>query len=281
MYWVALILVAGLAVTGAVVVRPDLVDVVLRTGASSLQKAAEIYEPPRAGRSEAAAVNAEKGDKPLSSFDVVRIDPQGSSVFAGQAPPNANVSVQSDGQVLATATADETGAWVIVTEHKFAPGEYQLSLGVEPIQHQGITEDQTLRVVVTPTTGSATAAPTSRLTSLPAKPTPITFVYNETTFTGEGRQAAVTLAQQLLAQHSAFVSLSGHADERGSDLYNMELSRRRLLAVADFLRDSGYTGKFELIPKGKSEPYSGIDRQALAREDAFQFDRRVELLQAR
>jgi outer membrane protein OmpA-like peptidoglycan-associated protein len=279
MYWVALILAAGLAVTGAVVVRPDLVDVVLRTGASSLKTAAQIIQPPRA--SDAAAVKVEKGDKPLSSFDVVRIDPQGASVFAGQAPPNANVSIQSDGQVVASATADETGAWAIVTEHKFAPGEHTLSLGVAPTQHQGISEDRKVRVVVAPPTRRVSDAPTARLTSSQAKPAPITFVYNETTFTGEGRQAALALAQQLVAQHSAFVSLSGHADERGSDLYNMELSRRRLVVVADFLRDSGYAGKFELIPKGKSEPYRGIDRQVLAREDAFQFDRRVELLQAR
>jgi outer membrane protein OmpA-like peptidoglycan-associated protein len=281
MYWLALILAAGLAVTGAVMVRPDFVDVVLRTGASSLKKAAEIYQPPRGEPSEAAAVKADKGNKPLSTFDVVRIDPQGASVFAGQAPPNANVRIQSDGQVVASATADETGAWAIVTEHKFAPGEYTLSLGVEPGQHQGISEDQTVRVVVAPTTSRASDAPTVPLTPPQAKSAPITFLYNETTFTGEGRQAAVDLAQQLIAQHSDFVSLSGHADERGSDLYNMELSRRRLLVVADFLRDSGYTGKFELIPKGKSEPYRGIDRQALAREDAFQFDRRVELLQVR
>src|SRR5262245_3597398 len=281
MYWVALILAAGLAVTGAVMVRPDLVDVVLRTGASSLKEAVEIHQPPRAGPSEAAAVKAEKADKPLSTFDVVRIDPQGASVFAGQAPPNANVSLQSDGQVVASARADETGAWVIITEHKFAPGEYKLSLGVEPAQHQGISEDQTVRVVVAPTTSRASDLPTSPLTAPQAKPAMITFVYNETTFTGEGRQAAVALAQQLIARHSAFVSLSGHADERGSDLYNMELSRQRLLVVADFLRDSGYTGQFELIPKGKSEPYRGIDRQALAREDAFQFDRRVELRQTR
>jgi outer membrane protein OmpA-like peptidoglycan-associated protein len=281
MYWLALILAAGLAITGAVMVRPDFVDVVLRTGASSLKKAAEIYQAPRGEPPEAAVVKADKADKPLSTFDVVRIDPQGASVFAGQAPPNANVSIQSDGQVVASATADETGAWAIVTEHKFAPGEYTLSLGVEPTQHQGISKDQTVRVVVAPTTSRAIDAPTVPLTSPQAKPAPITFLYNETTFTGEGRQAAVALAQQLIGQHSDFVSLSGHADERGSDLYNMELSRRRLLVVADFLRDSGYTGKFELIPKGKSEPYRGIDRQALAREDAFQFDRRVELLQVR
>src|SRR5262249_30024910 len=123
MYWVALILAAGLAVTGAVMVRPDLIDVALRTGLSHLKEAAEIPQPPLAAASEAADIKVERADRALSTFDVVRIDPQGASVFAGQAPPNAHVSIQADGQVLASATADETGAWAIVTEHKFPPGE--------------------------------------------------------------------------------------------------------------------------------------------------------------
>ncbi|MFZ0853589.1 MAG: hypothetical protein WAO08_30885, partial [Hyphomicrobiaceae bacterium] len=71
------------------------------------------------------------------------------------------------------------------------------------------------------------------------------------------------------------------ADERGTDVYNIELSRRRLLVVADYLRDSGFAGKLELIPKGRSEPYTGIDRRSLPREEAFQLDRRVELYRPR
>jgi outer membrane protein OmpA-like peptidoglycan-associated protein len=58
----------------------------------------------------------------------------------------------------------------------------------------------------------------------------------------------------------------------------MELSRRRLSVVADYLRESGFVGKLELIPKGRSEPYAAIDRNALPREEVLQLDRRVELL---
>src|SRR5262245_31822638 len=52
------------------------------------------------------------------TFDIVRIDPQGSSVFAGQAPTNSSVSIRANGQELVATTADETGAWAVVTDRK-------------------------------------------------------------------------------------------------------------------------------------------------------------------
>jgi outer membrane protein OmpA-like peptidoglycan-associated protein len=77
------------------------------------------------------------------------------------------------------------------------------------------------------------------------------------------------------------VTLSGHADERGSQPYNMELSRQRLVTVASFLRDAGYAGELVLLPKGKLEPFDVPDRRALARDEAYRLDRRVELHQTK
>src|SRR5262249_12926353 len=63
-----------------------------------------------------------------SKFDVARVDPERASVFAGRAPPNAEVTVLANGQIVATTKADENGQWAIAVEHPFAPGEYELSL---------------------------------------------------------------------------------------------------------------------------------------------------------
>ena len=214
------------------------------------------------------------------TFDVVRIDPQGSSVFAGQAPPNSSVSILANGRALATAAADETGAWAIVTDRKITPGEHEISLGA--VSTQGaVTAGETIQIVVAPPVAGVTSISEPHARSPQSSPAPITFVYNDTAFTADGRRAAESLAKHLISQQPAAVSLSGHADERGTEVYNIELSRRRLLVVADYLRDSGFTGKLELIPKGKSEPYTGIDRRSLPREDAFQLDRRVELYRPR
>jgi outer membrane protein OmpA-like peptidoglycan-associated protein len=219
-------------------------------------------------------------EQPSLSFDVVSVDPQGTSVFAGQAPINSRVSIQANGRELARTTADETGAWALATERKLAPGEYEFKLSAQAPQQDEIAGPSVRLAVASPLPPADSGAQAEATTSKSAQ-APITFLYNDTTFTTEGRRAADSLAKHLIAERPAIVSLSGHADERGSDQYNMELSRRRLTVVADYLRENGFAGKLELIPKGRSAPYMAVDRQALAKEDLFQLDRRVELLRAR
>ena len=48
-------------------------------------------------------------------FDVAKIEPNGTSVFAGQSSPNALVTVLADGDPIGTAKADKNGEWVLVT----------------------------------------------------------------------------------------------------------------------------------------------------------------------
>jgi outer membrane protein OmpA-like peptidoglycan-associated protein len=131
---------------------------------------------------------------------------------------------------------------------------------------------------------SQVAAADSATTAKPAPapesasiPVPIMFQYNEANFTSEGRRAADLLIEYLKLKHLQSISLSGHADERGSDPYNMDLSRERLEAVARYLRDGGFSGQLDLVPKGKSEPFSGVDRSKFSGEALYQLDRRVEL----
>lgn len=120
------------------------------------------------------------------------------------------------------------------------------------------------------------AAPAAQPSST-SIPVPMTFVYNEATLTDEGRRAASLLSEYLTLKKLASVSLTGHADERGSRTYNMDLSRERLDAIATYLRSSGYSGRLDLIPKGEADPYLGVDRTSVAREELMQLDRRVEL----
>lgn len=108
-------------------------------------------------------------------------------------------------------------------------------------------------------------------------PIPIQFVYREATFTPDGEKAANLLLQYLQLGKQSEVTLSGHADERGTEALNMELSRQRLRTVENYLRSGGYEGQLELVPKGKSEPFTGVDRTGFSREELFQLDRRVEL----
>jgi outer membrane protein OmpA-like peptidoglycan-associated protein len=210
-----------------------------------------------------------------STFDVVRIDPEGSSVFAGRAPANANVTVLANEKPVATATADEGGAWATVIDRKFAPGDYQLSLTAKPSGSGAQVSGQSVNVTIA---SNALAAPAEvRVAAMPAAPAPILFAYDEANIAAIGRNQAAALREFLRQRQLAAVTLTGHADERGSDAYNMQLSRQRLESVARYLRESGYAGKLVLVPKGRSEPFAGVDRIKLPKGDAFQLDRRVEL----
>lgn len=131
----------------------------------------------------------------------------------------------------------------------------------------------------TDTPPSAAAAPPQAADEHPK--VPITFVYRESRPTPLGDKAARLLAEYVRARGISYIELTGHADERGTDEFNMALSQQRLDAVAQLLRSVGYTGELKLVPRGKSEPYLGVDRTKLAVDDLYQLDRRVELRVAR
>jgi nucleoid-associated protein YgaU len=62
------------------------------------------------------------------SFDVVRVEPDGSLVVAGEAGPGAKVEIATGTKVLGNATAGEDGDFAIVLDEPLGPGDYQLVL---------------------------------------------------------------------------------------------------------------------------------------------------------
>lgn len=299
-----------------------------------------------------------------ASFDIARIDPEGTSVFAGRGEPNSLVTITVDGKEIGTAQVDENGEWTFTTEGRISNPDGKLALfkappgavprdfaAAEPkapkkpssAAESAETSQKTARAVtsnmlkslegmvaearkaeektedratvsepaVAPAapaaaapSSSASPAPAGESTPLPESaatqksaaartdplpealprasvPVPVTFVYNEATLTGEGRRAAKLLLEYLQIKRFPRITLTGHADERGSDELNMNLSRDRLETVARFLREGGYNGQLDLVPKGKSEPYTGVVRGDFSQEDLWQLDRRVELLVSR
>jgi outer membrane protein OmpA-like peptidoglycan-associated protein len=283
------VLGALLVLAAVVIARQDLARLLFDTDAPSPSASASVTKPsPQASRAPARSTeerasptaNAPAGPKPAVTFDVVRIDPD-ASVFAGQAPPNSKVTVLANGQLVAETKADETGAWAAYIERDFAPAEYELSLRARSSDGVEVS-GQRVRTAVAPAARTDTAPRIpNHIVARAAAPAPITFLYNDTSFTNEGRLAVARLAEYVISMKPKALSLTGHADERGSDRYNVELSRQRLGVVADYLRNRGFAGTLELIPKGSAEPYAGVDRAQLSAEQAFQLDRRVELRLAR
>ena len=62
------------------------------------------------------------------SFDVVRAEPTGDLIMAGRAEPGWAVTVESNGRVVGTATADPNGEWIIQPSGSIGKGEHSLQL---------------------------------------------------------------------------------------------------------------------------------------------------------
>jgi outer membrane protein OmpA-like peptidoglycan-associated protein len=125
-------------------------------------------------------------------------------------------------------------------------------------------------------TGSTAVVPAVTEPAAPI-PVPMTFIYDTATLTSEGHRAGALLLEYLQLKDFGAVTLTGHADERGTHEYNLDLSMQRLDTIERFLSDGGYKGQLDLIPKGETEPFSAVDRTKYRRDDLWQLDRRVEL----
>ena len=255
----------------------------------------------------------------LPKFDVVRLDAEGVSVFAGRALPNQLVTILVNGREFASARADSDGQWAVVVERSIPSGHVELALMASGPQPGRSNRGQVVYVTVAaPKVASAVREarsspekiaqpPQPKGAELDAKqalrrfeafvdrarvaaaeepaspsvqasvPVPITFVTAETVMTADGEKAARLLAEYLRITKPHSIDLTGHADSRGPDGYNLELSRRRLLAIEHFLRAGGYEGELKLVPLGERAPYRGVDRSRLPLADIYQADRRVEL----
>lgn len=180
------------------------------------------------------------------------------------AKPNGELKV---GEVRPVANVNEVNRQIISTLEGLVEEARETAAEVKPA-----TATQVARVATDSVTD---ASPQLRVRKIPI---PIQFVFRESRFTEEGNEAVRLLMEYLRVSKPEVVRLSGHADERGSQELNLALSKSRLEAVRDYLKESGFSGRFVLEPKGESEPFSGVDRSGLDPEALFQLDRRVELI---
>src|SRR5262245_46940150 len=138
-----------------------------------------------ASRSRFAPIERPEIAPDTSKFDVARIDAGGASVFAGRAPPKAEVTVLANGEMVTMTKADENGQWATVVERLFAPGEYEFALRTRANGSTTQTISGNVRITIA-ASGQRPLAP-SRLPkttargkgSDPLPPAPISFAYNE------------------------------------------------------------------------------------------------------
>jgi len=103
---------------------------------------------------------------------------------------------------------------------------------------------------------------------------PVRFGFNEASLDRAAQQQLSSLADCIKEQQLK-LTLEGHADERGTQEYNLHLSNRRANAVKKYLVDLGVpAGRLDTVGYGEERPADQGHS-----EDAWAANRRVELKQ--
>ena len=113
---------------------------------------------------------------------------------------------------------------------------------------------------------------------------PIYFDYDSDAIGDAGRSALDQKLAILQSNSGVRLRIAGHADERGSDEYNLALGQRRAAAAKRYLTQRGIPeARIEIISYGEERPAaSGSDESAWAqnRRDEFEITAGGDMLRA-
>jgi peptidoglycan-associated lipoprotein len=102
----------------------------------------------------------------------------------------------------------------------------------------------------------------------------IHFDFDESDLRDDARARLEAKLPILLANPGLSLRISGHADERGSDEYNLALGQRRAAAAKRYLTERGVAdGRIETASYGEEQPIAaGGDESAYANNRRAEFD---------
>jgi peptidoglycan-associated lipoprotein len=102
----------------------------------------------------------------------------------------------------------------------------------------------------------------------------INFDYDQATVRPADQATLDRKAVILVANPNVKIRISGHADERGSDEYNLALANRRAAAAKRYLENKGVDGaRLDVISYGEERPLNpGSDETAFAQNRRDEFE---------
>jgi peptidoglycan-associated lipoprotein len=105
---------------------------------------------------------------------------------------------------------------------------------------------------------------------------PVRFEFNEHKLSVPAQQTLNTLAECIKAKPNTKLVVEGHADERGTEEFNLQLSNRRAAAVKRYLMDLGVKdGDLETVGYGENRPaVQGSSEEAWAANRRVEFKKR-------
>ncbi|HSM94292.1 MAG TPA: OmpA family protein [Anaeromyxobacteraceae bacterium] len=121
----------------------------------------------------------------------------------------------------------------------------------------------------TPAAEEPTAAPTE---PLPCTLTRIQFAFDSTQLDAAARDALSQTAKCIAQKKIPEVVIEGHADDRGTEAYNIALGQRRAEGVRGFLQKLGVGAHVDAVSYGEAYPLERAEN-----EQAWTANRRAEL----
>jgi len=116
--------------------------------------------------------------------------------------------------------------------------------------------------------------PAPPVASAPQNPCSLYFDYKSAELKDGDRQALRAHARYLTANREARLRIEGHADERGSNRYNLELGEERAAAVrAALVAEGAAEQRIAIKSLGKSQP-----RRQESNESSWAENRRADLI---
>lgn len=102
----------------------------------------------------------------------------------------------------------------------------------------------------------------------------INFDYDQAAVREADQETLDRKAAILLANPDVRLRIAGHADERGSDEYNLALGNRRAAAAKRYLENKGVEGsRIEVVSFGEERPLNpGTDETAYAQNRRAEFE---------
>ena len=107
----------------------------------------------------------------------------------------------------------------------------------------------------------------------------VLFDFDSTTLSARAQRSLTDMAELIARAPEGQILVVGHTDSKGSDRYNLDLSRRRAEAVAVFLQNRGVvSARLRTEGRGKTEPVADNEIGGADNPEGRAKNRRVEFV---
>lgn len=171
------------------------------------------------------------------AFDLLRVEPDGSTVIAGRGQPNTKLEIKNGETVVATADIGPTGDFAAVFDQPLAAGDYQLTLNVKDDKGDSKVSEEVATVSVPKDASGELLA----MVSKPGEASRLITV-PETKEKASGDAAAATTTEKTVEQPATATETAKATDTGTAATGDQPAATETAQATAEGAAASGETG---------------------------------------